>query len=446
MRQQFQNIFRIPELRRRLLYTMGLLVVVRVGAHIPIPGIDGDVLGEAMRNISNTLFGLYDLFAGGAFKRATLFALGIMPYISASIIIQLLGAVIPYFQKLQKEGEEGRKKITQLTRYGTVLISALQAFGISQFLMSPQMSARVGNQTLPVVPHPGIGFVLMTMLTLTTGTILMMWLGERITERGIGNGISLIIMIGILARLPNVVLGEIVLIKEGVRGVFTEVLLLGLMFVIVGFVVLLTQGQRKIPVQYAKRVIGRKVYGGQATHIPLRVNTAGVMPIIFAQAIMFIPSTIATFFPGSDLIQGMMQFFSIHSPIYWVIYGLVIVFFTYFYTAIAFNPIEVADNMKKYGGFIPGIRPGKKTSEFIDNILTRVTLPGSIFLAFIAVFPYILMKVMNVNYDLASFFGGTSLLIIVGVALDTLQQIESHLLMRHYDGFLKSGKMKSRRR
>ncbi|RKY55658.1 MAG: preprotein translocase subunit SecY, partial [Candidatus Neomarinimicrobiota bacterium] len=428
------------------LYTMGLLVVVRVGAHIPIPGIDGDVLGEAMRNISNTLFGLYDLFAGGAFKRATLFALGIMPYISASIIIQLLGAVIPYFQKLQKEGEEGRKKITQLTRYGTVLISALQAFGISQFLMSPQMSARVGNQTLPVVPHPGIGFVLMTMLTLTTGTILMMWLGERITERGIGNGISLIIMIGILARLPNVVLGEIVLIKEGVRGVFTEVLLLGLMFVIVGFVVLLTQGQRKIPVQYAKRVIGRKVYGGQATHIPLRVNTAGVMPIIFAQAIMFIPSTIATFFPGSDLIQGMMQFFSIHSPIYWVIYGLVIVFFTYFYTAIAFNPIEVADNMKKYGGFIPGIRPGKKTSEFIDNILTRVTLPGSIFLAFIAVFPYILMKVMNVNYDLASFFGGTSLLIIVGVALDTLQQIESHLLMRHYDGFLKSGKMKSRRR
>lgn len=446
MRQQFQNIFRIPELRRRILYTLGLLVVVRVGAHIPIPGIDGDVLGAAMRNISNTLFGLYDLFAGGAFKRATLFALGIMPYISASIIIQLLGAVIPYFQKLQKEGEEGRKKITQLTRYGTVLISALQAFGISQFLMSPQMSARIGNQILPVVPHPGIGFIFMTMITLTTGTILMMWLGERITERGIGNGISLIIMIGILARFPSVALGEITLIMEEVRGIFTEVVLLGLMFVIVGFVVLLTQGQRKIPVQYAKRVIGRKVYGGQATHIPLRVNTAGVMPIIFAQAIMFIPSTIATFFPGSDIIQGMMRFFSIHSPIYWVIYGLVIVFFTYFYTAIAFNPIEVADNMKKYGGFIPGIRPGKKTSEFIDNILTRVTLPGSIFLAFIAVFPYILMKIMNVNYDLASFFGGTSLLIIVGVALDTLQQIESHLLMRHYDGFLKSGKMKSRRR
>ncbi|MBL7135754.1 MAG: preprotein translocase subunit SecY [Candidatus Marinimicrobia bacterium] len=446
MRQQFQNIFRIPELRKRITYTLALLVVVRVGAHIPIPGIDGEVLGAAMQNISNTLFGLYDLFAGGAFSRATLFALGIMPYISASIIIQLLGAVIPYFQKLQKEGEEGRKKITQLTRYGTVLISVMQSFGISQFLMSPQMSARVGNQVLPVVPQPGIGFILITMITLTTGTILIMWLGERITERGIGNGISLIIMIGIVARFPNVILGEVALIKEEVRGIFTEVVLLGLMFVIVGFVVLLTQGQRKIPVQYAKRVIGRKVYGGQATHIPLRVNTAGVMPIIFAQAIMFIPSTIATFFPNSDIIQGMMRFFSINSPVYWGIFGLFIVFFTYFYTAIAFNPIEVADNMKKYGGFIPGIRPGKKTSEFIDNILTKVTLPGSVFLAFIAVFPYILMKIMDVNYDLASFFGGTSLLIIVGVALDTLQQIESHLLMRHYDGFLKSGKMRSRRR
>lgn len=446
MRQQFQNIFRIPELRKRISYTLTLLVVVRIGAHIPIPGIDGEVLGAAMQNISNTLFGLYDLFAGGAFSRATLFALGIMPYISASIIIQLLGAVIPYFQKLQKEGEEGRKKITQITRYGTVLISVMQSFGISQFLMSPQMSARVGNQILPVVPQPGIGFILITMITLTTGTILIMWLGERITERGIGNGISLIIMIGIIARFPNVILGEVALIKEEVRGIFTEVVLLGLMFVIVGFVVLLTQGQRKIPVQYAKRVIGRKVYGGQSTHIPLRVNTAGVMPIIFAQAIMFIPSTIATFFPNSDIIQGMMRFFSINSPVYWGIFGLCIVFFTYFYTAIAFNPIEVADNMKKYGGFIPGIRPGKKTSEFIDNILTKVTLPGSVFLAFIAVFPYILMKIMDVNYDLASFFGGTSLLIIVGVALDTLQQIESHLLMRHYDGFLKSGKMRSRRR
>ena len=444
MKQQFQSIFRIPELRKRIFYTLAILVVIRIGSHIPIPGIDSEVMGAAMRNFSNTLFGLYDLFAGGAFSRATLFALGIMPYISASIIIQLLGAVIPYFQKLQKEGEEGRKKITQLTRYGTVLISALQAFGIAQFLMSPQMSARIGNQILPVVPHPGIGFVLMSMLTLTAGTVLIMWLGEKITERGIGNGISLIIMIGIIARLPNVFVSELALIKEDVRGIFTEVILIGLMFVIVGFVVLLTQGQRKIPVQYAKRVVGRKVYGGQATHIPLRVNTAGVMPIIFAQSIMFIPSTIATFFPQSDFIQGMMRFFSVQSPVYWLIYGIFIVFCTYFYTAIAFNPIEVADNMKKYGGFIPGIRPGKKTSEFIDNILTKVTLPGSIFLAFIAIFPYILMNVVDINYDLASFFGGTSLLIIVGVALDTLQQIESHLLMRHYDGFMKSGKMRGR--
>ena len=444
MRQQFQSIFKIPELRKRILYTLTLLIVVRIGAHIPIPGIDSEVLGAAIRNYANTLFGLYDLFAGGAFSRATLFALGIMPYITASIILQLLGSVIPYFQKLQREGEEGRKKLTQLTRYGTVIMTLMQSFGISQFLMSPQMSARIGNQLLPVVPNPGIGFVMMTMLSLTTGTILIMWLGERITERGIGNGISLIIMIGIIDRLPNVVVSEIAMVREEVRGIFTEIVLIGLMFIIVGFVVLLTQGQRKIPVQYAKRVVGRKVYGGQATHIPLRVNTAGVMPIIFAQSIMFIPNTISTFFPNSNLIQGMMSFFSVSQPVYWIIFGLLIVFFTYFYTAIAFNPVEVADNMKKYGGFIPGIRPGKKTSEFIDNILTKVTLPGSIFLAFIAVFPYILMKVMDINYDLASFFGGTSLLIIVGVALDTLQQIESHLLMRHYDGFLKSGKLRGR--
>lgn len=446
MIRQFQNIFKIPELKRRILYTLGLLTVFRIGAHIPIPGIDTEVLGAAIRNFSNTLFGLYDLFAGGAFRKATVFALGIMPYISASIILQLLGAVFPYLQKLQREGEEGRKKLTQMSRYLTVLIAGLQAFGISQFLMSPQMSARIGDRVYPVVPHPGVGFVLLTMLTLTTGTILLMWLGERITERGIGNGISLIIMIGILARFPNVVVSEITLIKEGVRGVFTEVILLGLMFVIVGFVVLLTQGTRKIPVQYAKRIVGRKVYGGQATHIPLRVNSAGVMPIIFAQAIMFLPSTIATFFPNSDFIQGIMRFFSIRSPVYWIIYGVFIVFFTYFYTAIVFNPVEVADNMKKYGGFIPGIRPGKRTAEFIDNVLTRVTLPGSIFLAFIAVFPYILMKITNINYDLASFYGGTSLLIVVGVALDTLQQIESHLLMRHYDGFLKTGKIRGRRR
>jgi len=443
---QLQSIFKIPELKRRILYTISILVLIRVGAHIPIPGINTEALAAAMSGMTNNLFGLYDMFAGGAFKKATVFALGIMPYISASIIIQLLGSVIPYFQKLQKEGEEGRKKITQLTRYGTIIISALQSFGVAAFLSSPMMTQQIGNRMVPVVPNPGVGFVMLTMLTLTTGTVVMMWLGERITERGIGNGISLIIMVGIIARFPNVILSEIQMIQEGVRGFFTEIVLIAILFFVVGFVVLLTQGKRKIPVQYAKRVVGRKVYGGQATHIPLRVNTAGVMPIIFAQAIMFIPSTLATFFPNSNFIQAITSVFAMTHPVYWIVFGVIIVFFTYFYTAIAFNPIEVADNMKKSGGFIPGVRPGKKTSEFIDNILTKVTLPGSIFLAIVAVFPYILSKIMDIDLNLASFFGGTSLIIIVGVALDTLQQIESHLLMRHYDGFLKSGKLKSRRR
>ena len=446
MINQLQSIFKIQELKKRILYTISILVLIRIGAHIPIPGINTDALATAMSSMTNNLFGLYDMFAGGAFKKATIFALGIMPYISASIIIQLLGSVIPYFQKLQKEGEEGRKKITQLTRYGTIIISALQSFGVAAFLTSPMMSAQMGNRLVPVVPNPGIGFTLLTMLTITTGTIVMMWLGERITERGIGNGISLIIMVGIVARFPNVILSEIAMIREGVRGFFTEVVLMFILFAVVAFVVLLTQGKRKIPVQYAKRVVGRKVYGGQSTHIPLRVNTSGVMPIIFAQAIMFIPSTLATFFPSSDFITSVTGLFSPSHWVYWLVFGLIIVFFTYFYTAIAFNPIEVADNMKKSGGFIPGVRPGKKTSEFIDNILTKVTLPGSIFLATVAVFPYILSKAMNIDLNLASFFGGTSLIIIVGVALDTLQQIESHLLMRHYDGFLKSGKLKSRRR
>lgn len=444
MIEKFRNIFNIPELRKRIFFTMCLLVIVRIGAHIPIPGINSEALGAAIQNFQNTLFGLYDLFAGGAFQKATLFALGIMPYISSSIIIQLMGVVVPYFQRLQKEGEEGRKKITQLTRYGTVLISTLQAYGVSIFLEN--LEATVAGGRLMVVPDPGLGFRFTTVITLVTGTLFIMWLGEQITERGIGNGISLIIMIGILARFPNIIISEISLIQEEVRGPLTEVILLGIMFVVVGFVVLLTQGTRKIPVQYAKRVVGRKVYGGQATHIPMRVNTAGVMPIIFAQSIMFLPSTIATFFSDSEFIQGVMRLFSFDHWFYWLLFGLLIVFFTYFYTAIAFNPQEVADNMKRYGGFIPGVRPGKKTSEFIDNILTKVTLPGSIFLAFVAIFPYILMNTMDVGYDLASFFGGTSLLIIVGVALDTLQQVESHLLMRHYDGFLKKGRIRGRRR
>tara|TARA_Y100000034_G_scaffold16910_1_gene18352 strand:- start:2077 stop:3147 length:1071 start_codon:yes stop_codon:yes gene_type:complete len=355
-----------------------------------------------------------------------------------------MGVVVPYFQRLQKEGDEGRKKITQITRYGTVLIASLQAYSIAIFLENLKSTA--GGFQMTVVPEPGLSFRLLTMITLVTGTIFIMWLGEQITERGIGNGISLIIMIGIVSRLPNVIVSEISLIQEEVRGPLTEVVLLGIMFIIVAFVVLLTQGTRKIPVQYAKRIVGRKVYGGQSTHIPLRVNTAGVMPIIFAQSIMFLPNTIAMFFQGSEFMQGIMRVFSPQHWFYWTVFGLTIIFFTYFYTAIAFNPQEVAENMRKHGGFIPGVRPGKKTSEFIDNILSKVTLPGSVFLAFVAIFPFILMNTMDVGYDLASFFGGTGLLIIVGVALDTLQQVESHLLMRHYDGFLKKGRIRGRRR
>ncbi len=444
MIDKFRNIFNIPELRKRILFTLGILIVIRIGAHIPIPGIDSEALGAAIKNYQNTLFGLYDLFAGGAFQKATLFALGIMPYISASIIIQLMSSVVPYFQRLDKEGEEGRKKKTQLTRYGTVMIALMQSYGVTIFLES--LTANLSGASVAVVPYPGIGFKFVAMVCMVTGVILIMWLGERITERGIGNGISLIIMVGIVARLPNVVLSEISLLREGVRGFLQEVILLGIMFIIVAFVVLLTQGTRKIPVQYAKRVVGRKVYGGQSTHIPLRVNTSGVMPIIFASSIMLIPSTLATFFSESEFMQGIMRLFSVTHWFYWLIFGSMIVFFTYFYTAIAFDPVQVSTQMKQHGGFIPGIRPGKKTSEYIDNILTRVTLPGSFFLAFIAIFPYILMNIMDIGYDLASFFGGTSLLIIVGVSLDTLQQIESHLMMRHYDGFLSKGKLRGRRR
>ena len=444
MIDRIRNIFNIPELRKRILFTLGILVVVRIGAHIPIPGIDGEALGAAIQNFQNTLFGLYDLFAGGAFQRATLFALGIMPYISASIIIQLMGAVVPYFQRLQKEGEEGRKKITQLTRYGTVLISTMQAYGISIFLGS--MTSNIGGAVVPVVPNPGILFTFTAIVSLVTGTMLMMWLGERITERGIGNGISLIIMVGIMATFPNVIITEVVYVQEGLRGLLGEIILIAIMFVIVGCVVLLTQGTRKIPVQYAKRVVGRKIYGGQATHIPMKVNTAGVMPIIFAQSIMFIPSTIATFFTNNEFFQSMMRWFSFDHPFYWFVFGIMIIFFTYFYTAIAFDPVQVSTTMKQQGGFIPGVRPGKKTAEFIDNILTRVTLPGSFSLAFIAIFPYILMQIMDIDFNLASFFGGTSLLIVVGVGLDTIQQIESHLMMRHYDGFLSKGRIRGRRR
>ncbi|HHL72521.1 MAG TPA: preprotein translocase subunit SecY [Bacteroidetes bacterium] len=439
MIRSFQSVFKIPELKKRITYTLLVLIVYRLGGHITIPNVNAEALLSFFQNAGG-LFGLYDMFVGGAFSRATVFSLGIMPYISASIIIQLLGAVMPYFQKLQKEGEEGRKKITQYSRYGTVLIAALQAYGASVFLESITTS-----QGISVVPNPGWGFRLMTMAILASGTVLIMWMGEQITERGIGNGISLIIFIGIIALFPNAVLDEWQQVAGGNRDIIVEVILLAVMVVVIGAVVMLTQGTRKIPVQYAKRVVGRKIYGGQSTHIPLRVNTAGVMPIIFAQSIMFIPQTITTFFPDSEIMTTIGLYFNIDSFVYQFIYGLMIIFFTYFYTAIAFNPIDVADNMKKQGGFIPGVRPGKKTAEYIENILTRVTLPGSIFLALIAILPYFIVKLTNVSYNYASFFGGTSLLIIVGVALDTLQQMESHLLMRHYDGFMKGGKVKGRR-
>ncbi|KPK95876.1 preprotein translocase subunit SecY [bacterium SM23_31] len=444
MIQKIQSVFKIPELRKRVVFTLAILVVYRVGGHIPVPGINAEALGAWFNDISSsgTLFGLYDMFVGGAFQKATIFALGIMPYISASIIIQLLGAVVPYFQKLQKEGEEGRKKITQLTRYGTVLISAMQAWGVSMFLKRlPPTSS--GEYVVP--PGSGIGFTVLTVITLTCGTIFIMWLGEQISERGIGNGISLIIMIGIVARYPDSFMREAIQLINVHQRYLVELFLLFIMFWTVAAVILITQGTRKIPVQYAKRVIGRKVYGGQSTHIPMRVTTAGVMPIIFAQSIIFIPQTIATFFGKDSFIQSIAQYFTYQYEIYWIVEGLLIIFFTYFYTAIAFNPVDVADNMKKHGGFIPGVRPGKKTAEFIDNILTKITLPGSIFLALIAVFPYFINNVFKVDYGFATIYGGTGLLIVVGVALDTLQQIESHLLMRHYDGFMKTGRIRGRR-
>jgi preprotein translocase subunit SecY len=436
--ESIRNVFKIQELRTRLLFTAALLIVVRIGAHVTLPGVDAGLLASAeAAQGANTLFGLYDLFVGGAFKNAAVFALGIMPYISASIILQLLGAVVPYFQKLSKEGEEGRKKINQLTRYGTVVVAALQAWGVSVRLTNLNVSGQ------PIVPMEiqGFAFTMSTVLFLTTGTMFMMWLGEQITERGIGNGISLIIFIGIIARFPHSIVDQFTLSRNLIIGL----IIVAFMIAIIAGVVLVTQGTRRIPVQYAKRVVGRKVYGGVTQYIPLRVNTAGVMPIIFAQSIMFIPSTILTFFPDSEFMQTLSGYFQYTSYTYSFFYAVMIVFFTYFYTAIAFNPKDVSENMQKQGGFIPGIRPGKHTADFIDNILTKITLPGSIFLAVIAILPTFVSR-FGVVATFAQFFGGTSLLIMVGVALDTLQQIESHLLMRHYDGFMKSGKMKGRLR
>jgi preprotein translocase subunit SecY len=435
MLEKAQNVFRIPELKRRLLFTLALLCVYRLGGHIPTPGVNSEALVAAFSSQANSLFGLYDLFVGGSFAKATVFALGIMPYISVSIIMQLLGAVVPYFEKLQKEGEEGRKKITQITRVGTVALAAAQSFAFARFLES------MGAQGMPVVPDPGMGFRLMTMITQTAGTILIMWLGEQITERGIGNGISLIIFIGIVARFPTDIINSVRALRVGTLNPFLAVIIVLVMIGVIAAVVAMTQAQRKIPVQYAKRVVGRKMYGGQSTHIPLRVNTAGVIPIIFAQSLIMLPSTLALYFHGNNALQTVAGWFSHGTWVYVVVYSLTIVFFTYFYTAIVLNPTDMADNMKKYGGFIPGIRPGRKTAEYIDRILSRITLPGAIFLALIAVLPDIMIRRFNVPF----YFGGTSVLIVVGVALDTLQQIESHLIMRHYEGFVTSGRLRGRR-
>jgi preprotein translocase subunit SecY len=441
MLDRYTNIFKIPELRDRILFTLLIFLVYRIGGHVPVAGINASALGEFFRQNANTLFGLYDMFVGGAFQRATIFALGIMPYISASIIFQLMGTVVPYFQKLQKEGEEGRKKINQLTRYGTVIIAALQAGGVSVFL-----ERLVASSGAPVVPTPGFGFRFLTMVTLAAGTTLIMWLGELITERGIGNGISLLIFIGIIDRLPYAIMEEAQMVSAGNRNIMVDVLFVAIFFLMTMAVVGLTQGMRKIPVQYAKRVVGRKTYGGQSTHIPLRVNSAGVMPIIFAQSIMFIPSSVATFLPEGGFRDVLTNMFARQGASYLFLEFILIVFFTYFYTAIVLNPVDLADNMKKNGGFIPGIRPGKQTSDFIDSILSRVTLPGAIALALIAVIPTIIVAQFNVTYNFASFFGGTTILIVVGVTLDTLQQVESHLVMRHYEGLMKSGRIRGRRR
>ncbi|KAA3632329.1 MAG: preprotein translocase subunit SecY [Calditrichaeota bacterium] len=433
MLETFKSIFKVEELRKRIFFTLGLLVVYRIGGHIPTPGVDGAVLSAALSG--NSIFGLLDLFAGGAFAKATIFALGIMPYISASIMLQLLGAVIPFLQRLQREGEEGRRKITQYTRYLTVLIAALQAWGTAGFLTTINING------VSAVHMDTFWFIPLTIITFTSGCIFIMWLGEQITEKGIGNGISLIIFIGIIARFPEAVVQEVMLWWNGSRGTVPLLVMGAMMILVIMAVILVTRAQRKVPVQYPRKVVGRKVYGGQQTHLPLSVNSAGVIPIIFAQSIMFLPSTVAQLFPETDWVQNLVSVWLAPGGLWYsIIYGLIIIFFGYFYTAIVFNPMEIADNMRKNGGYIPGIRPGKNTSEYVEKILTRITLPGAIFFAAIAVLPWVLISQGGVNF----FFGGTGLLIVVGVALDTLQQIESHLMMRHYDGFMKKGKIRGR--
>jgi preprotein translocase subunit SecY len=431
--ESFRNVFKIPELKRRVLITAGLLVAYRLGAHVPTPGIDGPALAQFFDQVQGTLLGMVDLFSGGNLRRLSIFALGIMPYISASIILQLLTVVVPALERLAKEGEAGRKKITQYTRYGTIGLSCVQALGIAYGLEG--MSSPTG---VSIVPEPGWGFRLLTVITLTAGTALIMWLGEQISEKGIGNGISLIIFAGIVVRLPSAIVASYTLITTGEMRLFVFAAIVVVMIAVTAAVVLMQEGQRKIPVQYAKRVVGRRVYGGQSTHIPLRINTAGVIPVIFASSLILFPATLTRFVPHPWM-QAIADAMSPGRFTYTVLYMGLIIFFTYFYTAIVFNPVDLSDNMKKYGGFIPGVRPGKKTAEYIDHVLTRITLPGALFLAVISVLPDMLIRWFNVPF----YFGGTSLIIVVGVALDTVRQMESHLLMRNYEGFLKRSKSRS---
>lgn len=427
-----QNIFKVEELKNRIIFTLLMLIVYRIGAHIPTPGINGEALSRFLTERGGALMGFFDMFSGGALSRLTIFALGIMPYISASIILQLLTVVIPAIGRLAKEGEYGRKKIVRYTRYGTVIISAIQSFFIA-----------VGLETMSqgeFIQNPGWSFRLLTMITLTSGTAFIMWLGEQITERGIGNGISLIIFAGIVARMPNAVLNTIRLIKTGELSLLFIIFLLFLMVAVVAGIIYIERGQRKIPIQYAKRVVGRKVYGGQSTHLPLKINTSGVIPPIFASSIIMFPATIAGF-AGIPWIQGVAKQLSPGTIIYTILYVGLIFFFAYFYTAIIFNPVDIADNLKKYGGFIPGIRPGQKTSEYIYRVLSRLTFVGAVYLSIVCILPEILIKKANVPF----YFGGTSLLIVVGVALDTVSQIEAHLVTRSYEGFLRKGRLRGRR-
>ena len=459
MIESFRNIFAIPDLRKRVIFTFLLLAVYRLGAFIPTPGVDPQAIAEFTKAAAGTVLGFLNLFSGGALGRMTVFALGIMPYISASIILQLLTVVWPYLEKLSKEGELGRRKITQYTRYGTVVLSVIQSLGISFFL---ERTTAPGGA--PLVPHPGWGFRLMTVLTLTTGTAFVMWLGEQITERGVGNGISLIIFAGIVVGLPSAILNTITDIKTGSMSIFTVVILVVFMVIVVAAIVYMERAQRRIPIQYAKRVVGRRVYGGQSTYLPLRLNTGGVIPVIFAASIMSFPQTLGQMIQHPWL-KRITQALAWGEPMYNLVYFLSIIFFCYFYTSIIFNPEDTAENMQKFGGFIPGIRPGKRTAEFIDKILTRITLVGAIYLALVAILPEILIagfKVATIpvigpsldavlprwfteGLGVKFYFGGTSLLIVVGVAMDTVQQIESQLVMRHYDGFMRRGRTRGRK-